>query len=682
MSEWFGDDGQKYDSWDKWVGANNRYRQQKEQTEAINKLLKYKEDEKEEQKYQENLKKDKEKKEEIEDNINEFKDLFNNYLYFEKAKNFNELEIVVKNLLSEIEKDLKSDIDSMVKVKKEYLKYEDICKGYKKNDTSLSAIFNRTVRDNSCLAYQDEEYILVKKIVYFRNFNIQRKNFNINFCDNLYKDIYNRIILYLKSKFRELNLAFDFKIDNQDGFILLNENFKRKARYLNGDTVKESIETNKHVNNYILEKNKSDTNNILENLNLEKGKIEELKKIQESQITEINKKIIELKNEIKDSNEKITKLKDIIEIEDVNKIKEIVLDIDYEFSKSIIGKMYSDNEIRLLLKMHIKDLELNIDTIKNKIIFYEIREYLLSNTTSISISKYEEFYSKIDYKEEYNNILNYEKEQKRIKEEENKKQALQTERENLIKVLKKVEKQKRKNEQPEQNNQEKILNKIENSKEQPKEQKHKKNTHKKFTIKKAIFLIFIIVIVILYFIGSKNENVVNNENLNNYSDIIKEQTLPSYVIKSENYMTFNISISEFVKKFNEVSESNAKSLQDSDFKYIGDIPYENSITLKAYLYNPTNSKSIIEYDKGIVLQVAPNEKIASIRYLSTNDIYSNDIILKRIIDIVINKDVYSAEKMIKNSKDNFENPIRMEDLHFGYEYWKIDELLAFELFAV
>lgn len=211
---------------------------------------------------------------------------------------------------------------------------------------------------------------------------------------------------------------------------------------------------------------------------------------------------------------------------------------------------------------------------------------------------------------------------------------------------------------------------------------------------KIVFIICVIIIVImlsLVFIVSKNNKVIDNYNTDNIANdetttdtntIIQTQTLPNYVIKNENYMTFNMSISDFVKKFNEVSESNAKSLQDSDFKYIGDIPYENSITLKAYLYNPTNSKSIIEYDKGIVLQVAPNEKIASIRYLSTNDIYSNDIILKRIIDIVINKDVYSAEKMIKNSKDNFENPIRMEDLHFGYEYWKIDELLAFELFAV
>lgn len=211
---------------------------------------------------------------------------------------------------------------------------------------------------------------------------------------------------------------------------------------------------------------------------------------------------------------------------------------------------------------------------------------------------------------------------------------------------------------------------------------------------KIVFIICVIIIVImlsLVFIVSKNNKVIDNYNTDNVANdetttdtntIIQTQTLPNYVIKNENYMTFNMSISDFVKKFNEVSESNTDFLQDSDFEYIGDIPYENSITLKSYLYKPTNSKSVLEDDKGIILQVAPNEKIASIRYLSTNDIYTNDIILKRIINIVLNKDTYTAETMIKNSKDNFETSIKTEDLHFGYQYWKINELFAFELFAV
>lgn len=211
---------------------------------------------------------------------------------------------------------------------------------------------------------------------------------------------------------------------------------------------------------------------------------------------------------------------------------------------------------------------------------------------------------------------------------------------------------------------------------------------------KIVFIICVIIIVImlsLVFIVSKNNKVIDNYNTDNIANdetttdtntIIQTQTLPNYVIKNENYMTFNMSISDFVKKFNEISESNTNFLQDSDFEYIGDIPYENSITLKSYLYKPTNSKSVLEDDKGIILQVAPNEKIASIRYLSTNDIYTNDIILKRIINIVLNKDTYTAETMIKNSKDNFETSIKPEDLHFGYQYWKINELFAFELFAV
>lgn len=210
---------------------------------------------------------------------------------------------------------------------------------------------------------------------------------------------------------------------------------------------------------------------------------------------------------------------------------------------------------------------------------------------------------------------------------------------------------------------------------------------------KIVFIICVIIILIMLsivFMFSKNSKTINNYNTDkvtnvqtiaNNNTIIQTQALPDYVIKNENYMTFNMSISDFVKKYNEISGSATKFLQASDFEYIGDIPYENSITLKSYLYNQT-SNSILEDDKGLILQVAPNEKIASIRYLSTNDIYANDIVLKKIINIVINKDTYTAETMIKNSKDNFENTIKSEDLHFGYQYWKINEVLVFELFAI
>ena len=35
--DWWGEDGQKYSSWDKMVGANNRYREQQKQNELIQK---------------------------------------------------------------------------------------------------------------------------------------------------------------------------------------------------------------------------------------------------------------------------------------------------------------------------------------------------------------------------------------------------------------------------------------------------------------------------------------------------------------------------------------------------------------------------------------------------------------------------------------------------------------------
>lgn len=183
---------------------------------------------------------------------------------------------------------------------------------------------------------------------------------------------------------------------------------------------------------------------------------------------------------------------------------------------------------------------------------------------------------------------------------------------------------------------------------------------------------------------TNNQNTFNDVNNATNDNNKNEQSynLPSYVTKTNNYMTFNMTISNFVKKLNDMSTYNISSVEENDFTYIGDVPQENGITLKSYLYEQINPANGAKNGKGIVLQIAPNGKVASIRYLSKSGIYTDDVLLQRILNVTVNNSKDEAINIIEKAKNNLEQPFTSNELHFGYQYWKANGIPAFELFAM
>lgn len=178
--------------------------------------------------------------------------------------------------------------------------------------------------------------------------------------------------------------------------------------------------------------------------------------------------------------------------------------------------------------------------------------------------------------------------------------------------------------------------------------------------------------------GEKVKITLKSDNANNNNN----NQLPSYVEKIDYYMAFNMTISSFVKKLNDTSTYDVNPIKDDDFKYISDVPYENGITLKSYLYEQINPANGTKNGKGIVLQVEPSGKIASIRYLSKNGIYTDDVLLQRILNITINKSKDESVDIIEKAKNNLNQSFTSNELHFGYQYWNANGVPAFELFAM
>lgn len=158
--------------------------------------------------------------------------------------------------------------------------------------------------------------------------------------------------------------------------------------------------------------------------------------------------------------------------------------------------------------------------------------------------------------------------------------------------------------------------------------------------------------------------------------------LPSYVEKVNNYMTFNMTISDFVKKLNDTSTYNINSISEDDFRYLGDVPQENGVTLKMYLYEQINQANGAKNGKGITLQIEPTGKIVAIRYLSRSGIYTDDILLQRILNITVNRTKDESINIIEKSKNSLGQSFTSNELHFGYQYWDANGVPAFELFAM
>lgn len=212
---------------------------------------------------------------------------------------------------------------------------------------------------------------------------------------------------------------------------------------------------------------------------------------------------------------------------------------------------------------------------------------------------------------------------------------------------------------------------------------------KKKGIGKKVVLWIIGVIIVLFIIGCLDEDTAPTS-----SDVVEDSVndvsstnsvnndLPSYVLETNGYTVFNMTISDFVQKLNETSTYNINPIEESEFIYSGEVPQQNGIVLKSYLYEQINPANGSKNGKGIVLQVDENGKIAIVRYLSTSGIYTDDVLLQRILNVTITAGKEDAQNIIEKATDNLGKPYTSEKGHYGYQYWKANNIPAFELFAM
>ena len=233
----------------------------------------------------------------------------------------------------------------------------------------------------------------------------ERKKLNINTYDALYEECYNNILNYNKQKFKEINqdVKLYFEYDNNSPFM---KNLKKER-----EDIKEILITE---------------------LQEEKELILNIKKVENQTFNKMKNEKETYEKDIQEKNNQIIKLKEVTSLTELKQIKERVIDIDTEFSGEIISDIYSLDEVILMIKKHIKELQKELLELKPKEDYYNLIDYLINSDSFNDLKEYIDYDSSIDYKTEYSNILK--------KHEEIKKQALKTERENLIKVLKKREK--------------------------------------------------------------------------------------------------------------------------------------------------------------------------------------------------------------------------------------------------
>lgn len=404
--DWWGEDGQKYSSWDKMVGANNRYREQQKQNELIQKQNEILEKEQKEKREKES----EERRRGIEEAGLETLELLLSYEFktLRDTLNLEDLEEAVNYALKNIEENLKIDIDRIFEQRKSTLDTQEEMKHQSSFDRKMSLEWIKI----NAKTYETFENTYIKKMNMFEDYINERKKLNINTYDALYEECYNNILNYNKQKFKEINqdVKLYFEYDNNSPFM---KNLKKER-----EDIKEILITE---------------------LQEEKELILNIKKVENQTFNKMKNEKETYEKDIQEKNNQIIKLKEVTSLTELKQIKERVIDIDTEFSGEIISDIYSLDEVILMIKKHIKELQKELLELKPKEDYYNLIDYLINSDSFNDLKEYIDYDSSIDYKTEYNNILK--------KHEEIKKQALKTERENLIKVLKKVEKQKRKNEQ-------------------------------------------------------------------------------------------------------------------------------------------------------------------------------------------------------------------------------------------
>lgn len=388
---YYGEDGQMYDTLDQLRGANNRYRQQQEQ----NRLLKEQNDlmqKENERKIQEEKDKQREREQkEFKERIDYFVNHFYLFSKYNDYDNFGKIKEAITREINYIEEYLQNDIDILVKQRKEINNMQ------KENSTEFERAFNKSSED----LFEDNRDEFLLEFYLLKSFINKRKDKGIDFCTNLFEYACSNIINYANLELGKLNYIINFEIKMNN----------MKPKYSIEFEIKdETLSDYLKIEDEILKQKKENQTKVIENL---KNKNEQ-----------IDKKIKEVNNKINQLNKSTT-------LKNIDEVKNIITDVDYDFLKEIIGNNYSLEEIVLLIKGHIKQVELEVPKLENKKNYYKVLMYLTENVTYTDIFDYAEFDENTDYKKEYDRILKFEndkkeedkklEQQRKIQEEKNKK---------------------------------------------------------------------------------------------------------------------------------------------------------------------------------------------------------------------------------------------------------------------
>lgn len=417
---WIGDDGQFYDSWDEWRGANNRYKQQQQQNTLLqeqNELIRQqneanarREEEEKRKEWEEEFER---KREYQDDSIKDLIEKLNWCLSLEEPNSLIEMKKVTIDGIEYVKEMLKDDVDNLIEKKKEIIKEQKTKTSNSNYQKDMDKYWLKILNEG----YKEKEQFFIRKINVLEDYLEERKRSNINFCNELYEQLYYDIIEYYKNELRKINQPVNLK-KQHNVYDESDRKYYKKVISNNIETIKEII--------------------IL------------IKSFEEKKVKRLEKEQKEFENNIKIKEEQIHKLEEITTLQDLKQIKEKVIDVDYEFSPEIINDLYSINEVILKIKVHIKELETSLLEEKKKEKYYKLIDYLINNNTYTNIQNYEEYNSDIDYEEEYKNVLNYENEQRELEKELQKERELieqkRLEELKLAEELKKVEELKREEE--------------------------------------------------------------------------------------------------------------------------------------------------------------------------------------------------------------------------------------------
>ena len=619
--DWIGDDGQRYDSWDKWKGANNRYRQQQEQNQLLkeqNQLIREQEENRKREKaYEENTKRAKKAEEEISgvlSDLYDFKDLFDTY-HLQKITDFNELKLFLINTFEIANKSLQSDITNFIYNFKEQ---EEI-----QNEECITD-FDKFFKNGMMKFVEEPKQKYVIKLNILKKYIEQIKKTDINnSIVNSLEELYNTMINEYKKQLQEIKQEIKLQLNEYKYFPEYASTFDSLQDF------------------------SSEYTEML------KKAVARVKENQNKKVNLIKKDIDSTNNEIKKVNEKIKLLNQATTLTDVSKIKEIIASVDYEFLKEILGNTYSTEELVLLIKGHIKNIEPNIEKLSNKKYYYETLLFLVENETYTNIFDYETFDEIIDYKKNFENILEYEKEKSKEQEELKEKQKKEEEQKKIqLEQQKKEEEQKRI--QLEQQKKEEEQKRIQLEQQEKKEEEEKKNkSNKKVIIGVIVSCAVVVLIGIIMFLVLKMNNKQTSDNV----EISEEQTVNNRLIsitgneeEDKNYYYNACSIKMYDEIAKHYSTEKITNLTQITGIRIEDKEKSNRFLITATVFNKDgNQNNLMLYD---LYKSNPNA-YSSASYIEKL-IIGHECIAIIEIDSMKLKQLYDND-IIHNDAENIQN---------------------------